>query len=88
VNTVNSPTNLSESHKRWKQLLDVYLTASGVREKSPAQQCATILYCAGSDIILASSHFQWKKDDGSDMSAEDKKKNRKPSENDRKVLQP
>ena len=65
--------NLSESHKKWRRLLDVYLEASGTNAKTKAQKRATILYCAGNDIILASEHFPWKKEDGSDMSENEKK---------------
>ena len=59
--------NLSESHKRWRRLLDVYLVASGVTEESRERHFATILYCAGNDMILASEHFLWKKEDGTNM---------------------
>ena len=65
--------NLSESHKKWRRLLDVYLEASGTNAKTKAQKRATILYCAGNDIILASEHFPWKKEDGSDMSENENK---------------
>jgi transposase InsO family protein len=64
--------NLSESYKKWKRLLDVYLIASGISEKSNEQQKATILYCAGNDIILASEHFTWRKADGTAMSDAEK----------------
>ena len=36
-------------------------------------QRATILYCAGNDIIDASVHFPWKKADGTNMTADEKK---------------
>lgn len=64
---------IGESFKRWKRQVEIYLLCGGFSGKSKEIQKATILYCAGSDIIDASVHFPWKKADGSNMTVEEKK---------------
>ena len=64
--------NIGVSFKCWKRQLEVYMTASGVSEKSNKTQSAVILQCAGYDIIYASEHFVWTKADGTAMSDDEK----------------
>ena len=69
---VHDPS-ISESFKRWKRQLEVYMVASGASAKSKEVQKAVILHCAGNEIIDASVHFPWKKPDGTNMSEDEKK---------------
>ena len=65
--------DIGQSFQRWERQLNVYLTASGTTEKSKEVQSSVILYCAGPDVIDASPHFTWKKENGQEMTAEEKK---------------
>ena len=41
-------SNIAETYKKWKRLVEIYLKASGATEKSKDVQAAIILHCAGS----------------------------------------
>ena len=64
--------NISEAFKKWKRQLTVYMTASGTSEKSNKMQSAVILHCARPQMIIIYEHFEWKNEDGTDMSEEDR----------------
>ena len=49
--------NVSENFKRWKRQFEIYLTASGVVEKSQETQTAILLYCAGAKVIEIYDNF-------------------------------
>ena len=71
--TLDANDDISEAFKKWKRQLTVYLTASGTSEKSNKVQSAVILHCAGPQIIDIYEHFEWKNEDGTDMSEEDRR---------------
>ncbi|XP_077973347.1 uncharacterized protein LOC144428257 isoform X1 [Styela clava] len=49
--------NLSETFKKWKRQIDIFMLASGSTSKSKEEQKAIILYCAGAQMIEAAEHF-------------------------------
>ena len=56
-------TNVSETFKKWKRQLEVYLVASGAPAKPNEVQTAIILHCAGPQVIEAYEHFRFDKDE-------------------------
>ena len=50
--------NISETFKKWKRQLTVYVTASGTSEKS--NKSVVILHCAGPQMIDIYEYFEWK----------------------------
>jgi len=51
--------NLSENWRRFEQQFDIYMTASGLSEKSDEQQAMTLLHVAGPDALDIYNGFQW-----------------------------
>ena len=72
--------SLGENFERWKRQLDIYMLATGAKEKAKKVQCAIILQCAGYDVIDAAEHFVWKKEDGNLMSEQERKNARETPE--------
>lgn len=55
--------NLAENWKIWIQKFDLFLTASGIAEKSEKVQCATFLHVAGEDAIKVCNTFEFHEDE-------------------------
>lgn len=51
--------NISENFKKWRRQIEVYLEASGSKEKAPETQVAIILHCAGPKAIEIFDLFTW-----------------------------
>lgn len=49
--------NVSENYGRWKREIEIYLVASGAKDKSKEAQTAIILHCAGSKVIEIFDQF-------------------------------
>ena len=63
-----SATNLSETFKKWRQQIEIYLLASGATAKDNKIQKAIILHCAGSTVIELEHHFTYADDEDKNSS--------------------
>jgi len=58
--------NVAETFKNWKDLLDIYMLASGSNEKPKKVQRAIILNCAGPQVVKIAKQFVYANDDEKD----------------------
>ena len=50
-------SNVAENFKEWKDLLDIYMLASGSNKKDKKVQRAIILNCAGPQVVKLAMQF-------------------------------
>lgn len=51
--------NIAENWKLWEKKFDLFLTASGIAEKSSKVQCATFLHVAGEEAVKVFNIFKF-----------------------------
>ena len=50
-------SNVTENFKEWKDLLEIYMLASGLKKKDKKVQRATIFNCAGPQVVKLAKQF-------------------------------
>ena len=56
-------SNVAENFKEWKDLLDIYMLASGSNEKDRKVQRAIILHCAGPQVAKLAKQFTYENEE-------------------------